>query len=637
MKTALALVLVAVACLASCAGKSAPARPVFNIYDPPFEVPFPSSFYLAEDSNSPTGKRPSMKKGFNNKLDRVMGIEAADFSAASIIDDIQTLDGFSTVAPIFVSFDGALDPGAFPAWEDSDDPRAPVLLIDITGWNGSPGFDLASRLSKYFLSFDRGSNILSVKPFIPLRGGSEYMLVIRTSLKSGRTTGIGRAVNFDRLLEEPFMKRTAAFLASGIIDPGGVAVAFDFTTQNTTPELRYAASSIDGLIRDYGPSVTGVHSGGLIQGLDPAMVGSFLIGYFQNFDFRNQDQRFDSPKDMKPHYKSRGTVEFNLTLPNPLRCTAPYPLLLLQHGLASSKYNTEWLPMVNLASERCYATIGIDADKHGFRKQEGAISAAFDFIDITRPAYTRDNVRQSVLDMLMAARIAGMIPPSGLGCQSPCFSAYSKGFIGESLGGILGSIYTSLDRRNLVSAIFVGGGELSSTLRLGEYRYVLLLKFFTGMMDSLAVEDMLFALAQTVVDRADPVNYAMGLFRAPFHPEDIPANVFLIEAVGDQALVNESTEALARAFGMSLVGPAYRFIEGCPLVDSPLAGNYGRNGSRSTVGTIQMRFPGMKEKDNPHTFPLKSAAGRAMAIGFLDSTLVTSAGATGIITRVENK
>ena len=76
--------------------------------------------------------------------------------------------------------------------------------------------------------------------------------------------------------------------------------------------------------------------------------------------------------------------------------------------------------------------------------------------------------------------------------------------------------------------------------------------------DKLNESHYFITLAQTLIDPGDPLNFASGLVMnpQPFRGAATKArNVLLIEAVYDESVSNEGTEALARAAGIGLAIP----------------------------------------------------------------------------------
>jgi len=81
-------------------------------------------------------------------------------------------------------------------------------------------------------------------------------------------------------------------------------------------------------------------------------------------------------------------------------------------------------------------------------------------------------------------------------------------------------------------------------------------------------------VTQAIVDPGDPLNYARFGAReqTPFAPNWMPRDILLQEVVDDNIVPNSTSEALARALGLTLVD-AIRPISGLPSGAAPLSGN----------------------------------------------------------------
>src|SRR5262249_9828182 len=86
--------------------------------------------------------------------------------------------------------------------------------------------------------------------------------------------------------------------------------------------------------------------------------------------------------------------------------------------------------------------------------------------------------------------------------------------------------------------------------------------------DRLDASHPVYSVIQSILEPADPLLYARRLVKEPATVGGVmnsPKSVLLIEAVWDEILANEGTEALARAAGMPLAAPDLGSITGVPL------------------------------------------------------------------------
>ena len=130
-------------------------------------LPFPSTFYMAEDETTPTGWR----------------IAFGDHTYPANIDGVQPLptllnerDGWSPLTPLLVHFPGVLDTG-FIGHEDltaytSDD--ATTVIIDLQTAERLPHFVELDATST-----DPDKTLLLLHPVTPLKHGHRYGVGIR--------------------------------------------------------------------------------------------------------------------------------------------------------------------------------------------------------------------------------------------------------------------------------------------------------------------------------------------------------------------------------------------------------------------------------------------------------------------------
>jgi len=126
----------------------------------------------------------------------------------------------------------------------------------------------------------------------------------------------------------------------------------------------------------------------------------------------------------------------------PTSGTSPYPCLIIMHGYGGDKNGLQMLAPAFAA--RGIATFAIDAEYHGDRKQPGSdILGAYIYRN-------RDALRQTVIDLRRAIDFL----------QSRReIDAKRIGYIGLSMGGILGGILAGVDERVQAPILIVAGGD----------------------------------------------------------------------------------------------------------------------------------------------------------------------------------
>lgn len=249
-----------------------------------------------------------------------------------------------------------------------------------------------------------------------------------------------------------------------------------------------------------------------------------------------------------------------------------FPVVILQHGFCSSDAFVTDIAAELLASG--LAVAGISAPEHGLR---GNCLDYFDFDDFNAFG---NNFRQSTIDLLQLVEAirAGVdldgdtetdLAPDGIG------------YLGVSLGGVVGGTFAAVEPRIAAAVLNVPGGRLAqfagstSSLALpflerfaagagvtthtcgggddgavcatdescAEGERCLLTEAFAIMLDA-ALPDF-----QCQLDPGDPVTYARLLRIDP--PTAGPRSVLVQEGIGDVIVANPLTEALARAIGLA--------------------------------------------------------------------------------------
>ncbi|MEM2216770.1 MAG: alpha/beta fold hydrolase [Thermofilaceae archaeon] len=148
-------------------------------------------------------------------------------------------------------------------------------------------------------------------------------------------------------------------------------------------------------------------------------------------------------------YDSIGTrVPALLALP---RGEGPHPCLVFLHGHGGRK--EDGLYVAEAVSPRGYAVFSIDAPCHGER---GDPSEYFN-PDLEK---LKGNFIQTVLDLMRGLDYIESLKE---------VDSSRIGYLGGSMGGILGALFTSLDTRVKASVILVGGGDLPLLLWLSKH------------------------------------------------------------------------------------------------------------------------------------------------------------------------
>ena len=158
-----------------------------------------------------------------------------------------------------------------------------------------------------------------------------------------------------------------------------------------------------------------------------------------------------------------------LTLPKPGK--APAPCVLLLHGLGGSKGNM-FLPAIALA-RRGFASFAIDIAGQGERQRlnEQDTSA-------TPLAETRLAILQTVVDLRRAVDFAETRPE---------IDRHRIGFLGVSLGGMIGTVFAAEEPRVRAVVLWSAGGDWGKLVTGSRHAFASRLRA-TGQTDAAAIE-----------------------------------------------------------------------------------------------------------------------------------------------------
>lgn len=383
----------------------------------------------------------------------------------------------------------------------------------------------------------------------------------------------------------------------GAVTVAGNATAVD-TFYTNTPGLNATVPHanigriVNGVMstRNYISNTTGFFQGSGLSALDPIVPQS------------------DKPKN------------FLVCLPTVANITDPPPVVIFQHGITRSKSD-----IFVLADSFCaqgFAVVATDLVLHGDDTLPGQTSGT-GFINLTNLRNSRDNIRQSAVNLFYLTQLIRSGNTNFDGVGGPDLATGVPGYIGMSLGGIVGGVYTAVDPSSRNTVLNVPGGRISTLLLTsGSFSPAILAGLAgVGIQPNTDGFRQFFLIAQTVVDDADPMNYAAPALAGTLKGgAGNGSRVLVQEAMADTTIDNSATTDLVNAFslvpGFSLVRPIATALTLLPQVDAPFT-----NGGLGASGMFQ--FPGAR-----HGFLLdptlgNTAACRLQAITYLKTAILT--------------
>lgn len=656
-------------------------------------IPFPDDLYLDDDGRIDLGRLPSEDTA----------IESFPGYPDSLRLTLRDLDGFSVAAPVFFWFSGgSLDPSSLPETvEATTREDSSVFLLDVdsaspTAFRRVPVFvHWHEELSQLALRPREGY------PLIP---GRRYAAVVTTGLRDDSGEPIGPSARFAAIRDAPMRPTdpidaeaydqytpVLSSLASNGVPRETVAGLAVFTVQTVARDMVDARALVWAGDPQVVTLVDAVSAGDPLDmllgipsvdqpGLDVAGgVAHSQIGWLIHGSFRSPWLISDADRvhgrfrrdDAGVLVTTRDdSVPFTITLPS--GTVESLPVVVFQHGLGSER--STMLGVADALAASGYAVIAIDIPYHGLRAAGDPVddrhnygggagpdgfgertgsNVYLDYLGVLdtagelepfHPNYIRDTFRQSVVDLMMAVRVVREGDWSAVralpGLEALGFSEEALGFIGISLGGIVGTVFVASEPEIGAAVLNVTGGDLTRLLERsaafsGLFLPILLPRVGVdaGRLDPVGYPISFrpeVAIVQTLLDRGDAIAFASLLAARPVH-------LLFQMAEHDESVPNSATEALARAAGASIIDvePVYTDL---PREMAPLRENVPHDADRLTRGLyvfapathgLLTRRRGTQTREQPVEPPFAETAPRevnnpvdqalAQAVHFFDS------------------
>ncbi len=570
-------------------------------------VPFPTDQRRATDGMLNLDGFPAPKTG-----------DLAGLISAYLTYAKGELRGFSIQPTVYVEFSAPLDPKKLPGPLSSTKTDSPVLLVNVD--DGSAGYgqatEVRSAVSPATRAMYLAANLLMVQPVWgkPLRPSTVYAVVVRRGLGDAGGKVLGQPKVLADIFaawkagKAPSDAATAAYaqtlwpLRTAIL-AGKVAVPYDdiaaatvFSTGNPTSQLTSMATWVR---QQWKP--------------DPA-TGWKVAKKMKKFWLLEASYRSPNFQHGKCPYDQYGSGGFvfdgqgnpKVAVEEMLRVSVlvpvdrgndvggKTPLVLSAHGTGgdwNSYYNGGKFKISDQLGDRGLAVASIDQPMHGPRcdpplKDDALDSKTFNFLNITSG---RSGFRQSALDSVAMARMArqglldvpGEFTPDGKPMQ---FDPARLMFIGHSQGGLSGSLLAAVEPDITTYVLSGAGAGLSLTImqRKDPFDIAALVETATLLEPGeLSEFHPAISLVQALADVTDPLAYGHLVFTRPAGLK--PPNLLLTEGVLDKATPADTSEALAAAMGLDVLGPKVRFNDAMQAnksleVFSPVQDNLSKNG-----------------------------------------------------------
>ncbi len=537
------------------------------------DIPYPNNILFAANSSST-----------NDADDVTLNIpyEPSD-SDASVKYALNELNGFSTTSPITVSFNGEINAsslyGNIHLYEIGDSGIASELTFHVPNLiNGDyiattsgskivilPVKPLKSA-TNYAVVLTNGIVDNNNKPIAP--DVASELLLRTTALvdATGNHTNlsIDDATTFEsiRQLTQQMIGLTLAYDTN--IKREDIVSAWNFKTQsigdiadafatnNPTGAMGLADTNLTSkdIIASTGADVSSMYGIAKVYAGTLSNVPYYLAKARSKYDTAPLTNSFE-------FNASSSLPELNATISIPVLATVPntsamptdgWPVVIFQHGITQNRTNL--LAISEALANAGYAAVAIDLPLHGIDDNTSGLylptlERTFDldlvnnttleagpdgvidpsgthYINLASLLTSRDNVRQTTSDLIALQNSFGsVVATDGLK-----FDASKVAFVGHSLGTIASFGYLAHTTLEGVTLAMPGGGIAQLLNNSASFGPIIEAGLASkGIIKGSAEYDAFMLATQTVLDDADPINYAMIV--------GATQNIFAIEVVGN--------------------------------------------------------------------------------------------------------
>ncbi len=250
------------------------------------------------------------------------------------------------------------------------------------------------------------------------------------------------------------------------------------------------------------------------------------------------------------------------------------------HGVGpSNPFYIGNTPLASLASERTF-DMDLINNSTGAPGPDGTVDpSGSHFINLQSLLTSRDNLREGVADLVeLEHAIGSMALPDAPG---QAFNAQQVSFTGQSLGGIVGTVFMGVDPNVHTALLNVPGGGIARLLdgsaSIGPQIHAGLAA--AGVEQGTPQYAQFMMAAQTAIDSADPINFARFT---------VGKNLLVQEVVGsdtspaDQVVPNSvpgaplsGTEPLIAALGLTAIDATTTSADGVRAATRFVSGEHG--------------------------------------------------------------
>lgn len=522
---------------------------------------------------------------FRGSTDGTLNIPTANLPAAQLplYDALNSLDGFGLTAPITANFSNVMDASSVKVGSS-----VYVYVVKKDPTTGAV-LSIESELTaaEVFATSTADGKTLVLLPLKPLQESTSYMVVLTNSIKdkSGKAASSPSAyllakatqslANTSYAALEPLRQligtQEAAAVGKGVAK-ARIILSWTFTTQSVSPVLQAAAAQTKAGKMMMSPALgTTKTFSSLLRGKANVHAGTLAVPYYLNAKepltsyWQGAGKTYLTRYNPKPKVKSTQTIPVLMTVPNAssiVGATPPatgWPVIIFQHGITRSRL--DMLAIADTLADAGFAVVAIDLPLHGITDTTNPLKADLNpisskdvertfnldlrnnstsasgadglidssgsyFINLTSLRTSRDNIRQGISDVMVLRKSL-----AGIQSASPIPLDTAKiGFVGISLGAMVGTGYLSQEATSTPATLAVPGGGIARLLDGSETFGPVIQQGLaaSGIVKGTAAYDTFMGVAQWVADPADPIVLAKQA--ADKHP------IHMIEVVGQNGV-----------------------------------------------------------------------------------------------------
>jgi len=565
------------------------------VYAPPVDVgPYPSDIY----NPVAAGTGPTLA---------VPAKVTSPLAAA-----LNTLDGFSTTAPISAPFNAPLDPATLIPFETAA-PTATATVFVLDATNGvplRPGVDYELRVSNA-----AGANgaVLEIVPLTPLAAQTAYAFILTNGIENVFGAAAGPDQVFGAVRDahlagltsvpgvpelDPLFPAITPLVDAGIglfgLAGADIISAWSMTTQSIVDVLESIETSATA-------QTSALNSAGITTAqVNPALPGmaDVYIGYMEVPYYGDPQDSLGSvwvnssfvpPTAADPVPLARVPalrIPVLATLPNAasqqMKPLTGWPVVIYQHGVTTDR--TTLFGLADTFAAQGFAVVAIDLPLHGITDTanpfyqgpenqtnpfgnnerhfyldnidavgqpvpDGVIDDGRQIFNLANPLNARDHVRQAVADLIHLVRTAPTMDFDGGG---PDLDGDAIHLVAISLGSAFSSVLLGLNSEvgpATLSSPFATWSRILTDPQAVTFGAPLRAGLAGAGLDQGTVGfDSFVRDLQTILDPADPANYAAGATAQ--HP------LHIVEILGDLTVPNGPTDYLASLLGATAVTAA---------------------------------------------------------------------------------